>query len=46
MEQADSCGTEACSSIEETKAYWAARLSPGRIACSSRRRPNMPAAVR
>ena len=28
MERADSCGTEACSSIEETKAYWAARLSP------------------
>ena len=28
MERADSCGTEACSSIEETKVYWAARLSP------------------
>lgn len=28
MERADSCGSDACSSIEESKAYWAARLSP------------------
>lgn len=27
-ERTDSCGSDACSSIEETKAYWAARLSP------------------
>ena len=28
MERAESCGSDACSSIEETKAYWAERLSP------------------
>ena len=28
MERADSCGSDAGSSIEESKAYWAARLSP------------------